>query len=432
MRKVYSAIFYLLLPLIFLRLLIKSRRLPGYRQRWRERLGFVAPVTAPCIWIHAVSMGETLACVPLIKALKQADPQTAIILTNMTPTGSEQANKSLADQVLHAFMPYDYPTAIKRFLKRVQPKLLIIMETELWPNVVHYAAAQAIPILLANARLSVQSFTGYRRIQFFLKSTLKKIDRIAAQTEADAQRFIALGAFPEKIIVTGSIKFDQPVPHEQVTAGRLLRSSWEERPVWIAASTHAGEEEKILQAHAEVKKQVTDALLILVPRHPERFQGVADLIRAQGFNVVQRSSGIPCRLNDDVLLGDSMGELFLYYAACDVAFVGGSLVAIGGHNVLEPAGLSLPIITGKHYFNFTEIVNKLLAAQAIEVISDENQLASTLIALFADATRRKMLGANAAQVVQANSGALACHLTLVKQLGREVNCNCSAPRHPAA
>ncbi len=415
MRYLYSLIFYLGMPAIFLRLWWKGRKSPGYRQRWGERLGFINALTAEnCIWLHAVSVGELIAAKPLINNLRQRYPQQTLVITSMTVSGSVLAGQLAGDKVCCFYVPYDMPAVVKRFLDRTRPCLAIIMETELWPNLIHYTAQRKIPILLANARLSAQSATGYQRIAKLLKPMLQQISTIAAQTAEDARRFISLGADPERTLVWGNMKFDVKVPVELVDKGHLLRSSWgERRPTVIAASTHAGEEEQILQAFAELRKSWPTCLLMLVPRHPDRFNEVAVLCQRRGFSTVRRSDSVPCSAETQVFLGDSLGELFLYYAAADVAFVGGSFVTVGGHNLLEPAALGLPIVTGPQLFNFTEIFNLLEQAEAIVQVNDAKGLAETWSALLGDEIGSRGMGERARAVVEKNRGSLERHLDYI-------------------
>lgn len=415
MRYIYSFILYLALPFILLRLWWKSRKLLAYKQRWRERLGYIPTFhQSDMIWIHSVSVGETIAAILLARALLRRHPKLHITITTMTPTGSDMASRHANERIHHVYVPYDLPDAVQRFLARVQPKLIIVMETELWPNMLHYSAKQQIPILLANARLSPRSAKGYQYIRRFTRNMLNCIQLIAAQTQEDARRFIALGADPGKVIVAGSIKFDTEIPKDLVQQGKFLRASWDvERPVWIAASTHPGEDEIILDAFAKIREVLPTTLLILVPRHPERFKDVANLCQQRKFSVVKRSQGQPCSINTDVFLGDSLGELFLYYSASDVAFVGGSLVSVGGHNLLEPAALSLPIVTGPYLFNFTEISRLLKEADAARIIHNENELALLMIELLQDFLLRKEMGERGHNVVEQNRGALEKHLSWI-------------------
>lgn len=414
-RYLYSLLFYLSLPGVFLRLWWKGQKSVGYRLRWRERLAFIPRIPqGKTLWLHAVSFGEMNVARPLILALRQQYPEKTLVITTMTVTGSQLAGKYVDDKTYHFYVPYDLPDVVQRFLDRVHPELAIMMETELWPNILHYTAKRGIPTLVANARLSQSSMREYRYILSLTRGMLPNIACIAAQTQQDADRFIELGAPPEHIKVMGNIKFDVPVPEELVALGRQLRASWGEiRPTVIAASTHAGEEEKILLAFAALRRSYPDALLILVPRHPERFAEVALLCEQQGFSVVRRSQNRPCTLQTQVFVGDSLGEMFLYYALCDVAFVGGSFVSVGGHNLLEPAALGIPAITGPSTFNFTEIYSLLRQAGGVVSVVDESELAKVWAELISDASRRQQMGLNAKAMVEQNRGALARHLAYI-------------------
>lgn len=417
MRNIYSLLFYLALPFIFLRLIWKGRKTPAYRQRWQQRLGFIKPQTQGTIWLHAVSLGELIAARPLINALRKNYPEQKILITNMTASGAGLAAQLANEYIDYVYLPYDVPDAVNRFLDRAKPKLTIIMETELWPNLIHFTAKRKIPLLLANARLSARSSQGYHKIKFLTKPLLQDITVIAAQTHDDAQRFVSLGADPQRTMVWGNIKFDVPYPEELVAKGRALRQSWgQPGPILIAASTHAGEEDKVLTAFAELRKNWLQALLIIVPRHPERFDEVASLCQKRGFSMIRRSQNLPCNAETAVFVGDSLGELFVYYAAADLAFVGGSLAPIGGHNLLEPAALELPIITGPNMMNFIEITQLLTAANALITIKDEEELAAVWQQLLNDKPRQQQMGANAKQVVEANKGALQRHVDFVGSL----------------
>jgi 3-deoxy-D-manno-octulosonic-acid transferase len=333
----------------------------------------------------------------------------------MTPTGSDMVRRHQDSRIHHAYVPYDLPGALARFLKRVQPKLIIIMETELWPNTLHLAQKQQIPVMLANARLSARSARGYSYIRSLTRKMLSSIHLIAAQSQEDADRFIKLGALPNRVCVFGSIKFDMQTPKDLIQQGKLLRASWDiDRPVWIAASTHQKEEEIILQAFKKIRQKLPTALLILVPRHPERFKEVAQLCLEENFNLVKRSEGIPCSVDTAIFLGDTLGELFLYYAAADVAFVAGSLIPIGGHNLLEPAALELPVISGPHLANFNEISKLLKDADALRIVQNEQELAEQVIYLLMQTKERQRLGQNAKHVVEANRGAVTKHLAWIE------------------
>ena len=416
MRLIYTGLLYLLLPLALLRLYWRGYRDPGHRQRWRERLGFVSPPPPGGLWLHAVSVGETRAALPLIRALLVRYPDLPLLVTTTTLTGSRQVQQALGKQVYHCYAPYDLPGAVRRFLRRVQPRLVVIMETELWPNLLRQCAATDLPILVANARLSERSARGYGRIRGLTASMLRDLSLIAAQADADAARFRALGA--PRVEVAGNLKYDLTLPTDLSERGRQLRRNvlGEARPIWIAASTHTGEDEPILEAFAQLHARWPRLLLLLVPRHPERFEAVAALCRQQGFSVVRRSEGNSCTSETAVFLGDSMGELLLFYAAADLAFVGGSLVATGGHNVLEPALLGLPVLFGPHMFNFTEAGERLLQAEAAWQVADVGELVAEVDRLLRDPEYCQAAGQRGQAVVERHRGALATLLGFIEVL----------------
>lgn len=417
MRYLYTLLLYLSLPFILTRLLWRARKNRDYAKRWGERFGYCNQSVPPgSIWLHAVSVGETLAAVPLIKALRQQYPTFPIILTNTTPTGSERAKASLGNDVIHCFVPYDIPRALNRFLNSIQPRLVIIMETELWPNLLHCCAKQKIPVMIANARLSEKSAKGYGRIRFLTRPMLQHVTVLAVQTPIEAERFIALGAIPANVHVTGSIKFDLIIPEDLPRRAKQLRTLWgNERPVFVAASTHESEEEKILMAFALIRKVIPNLLLVLVPRHPERFAKVKTLCQRSGYSIVSRSDAIPCSKETAVFVGDTMGELLLFYAAADIAFVGGSFVEVGGHNPLEPAALSIPVFMGPQVFNFTAITEQLCATGGLIIVASPEALAEQLVSLLQDTSRREAMGQQARAFVLANRGALSKHLALAAQ-----------------
>lgn len=406
-RFSYTLLYYLLLPVVFTRLLLRARKAPLYRKRWAERLGFFnAPVQANGLWVHAVSVGETIAAAPLIKQIQRAYPDLPITITTMTPTGSERVRALFGDSVFHVYVPYDTPGAVKRFLHRVKPRVALVMETELWPNLVHYCSTQQIPVLIANARLSERSARGYGRFEKLSRDMLSKVSAIAAQGEDDGQRFVALGLTQQKLHITGSVKFDIQVTDELISAGKTLRRQWgEQRPVLIAASTHQGEDEQMLDAFSQVLKQHPNTLLVLVPRHPERFNDVATLCRAQGFDCALRSKVEPVTPSTQILVGDTMGEMMLLFAASDIAFVGGSLVASGGHNYLEPAALRMPVLSGPHVFNFTDISQMLVAAGGMTLVDNPQQLAERVNHWLSDPVSAQQVGDAAQSVVENNRGA---------------------------
>lgn len=415
LRRIYTGLLYLMLPLALLRLYWRGYRDPGHRQRWRERLGFIPLLPTGSLWLHAVSVGETRAALPLIRALQARYPDLPLLVTTTTLTGSRQVQEALGDQVHHVYAPYDVPSAVARFLRNTQPRLAVIMETELWPNLLRQCAVAGIPTVIANARLSERSARGYAKVRGLTTSMLRDITLIAAQAEADAERFRALGA--PRVQVTGNLKYDLSLPATLLDQGRALRREvlGENRPVWIAASTHAGEDEPILDAFAILRIRWPELLLVLTPRHPERFDGVAALCRQRGLPTVRRSEQRPCTPDSAVFIGDSMGELLQFYAAADLAFVGGSLVATGGHNVLEPALLGLPVLFGPHMFNFTEAGERLLAAEAAWQIANAAELAVAVARLLADPERRQAAGQRGRAVVERHRGALAALLACIEE-----------------
>lgn len=429
LRGLYTGLIYLVLPLVLLRLYWRGRRDRDHRRRWGERLGFI-PSLPPCgcLWVHAVSVGETRAALPLIRALQARYPETPLLVTTTTLTGSRQVREALGAHVYHAYAPYDLPGAVRRFLQRSRPRLAVIMETELWPNVLHHCAVGDVPVLVANARLSERSARGYARLGRLIVAMLREVTLIAAQAEADAARFRALGA--PRVQVIGNLKYDLTLPDELAAQGRALRQELlgANRWVWIAASTHAGEDEQILTAFATIRRRRPDLLLLLVPRHPERFDGVAALGRQHGFKVVRRSERQSCSPDTAVFLGDSMGELLLFYAAADIAFVGGSLVPTGGHNVLEPALLGLPVLFGPHMFNFTEAGQRLLAAQAAWQVNDAAALAAIVDRLLADPRLQRAAGQRGRDTVERHRGALAALMGHIERLLS----NTATPARPAA
>lgn len=412
MRGVYSALFYLALPLIILRLLWRSRRLPGLRERFKERLGWV-PILKECIWVHAVSVGETLAAIPLIKELKKEYPHLPVLVSNMTPTGAARVKAAFGNSVHQVFIPYDLPGAVARFLRRVNPKIAVVMETELWPNLFAACRKQQIPILLANARLSEKSYQGYKKVHKIASEMLQSIHTLAAQNRADADRFIALGMDSKRVVITGNLKFDLEVPADLALKSENLRQQIGQRPCWVAASTHASEEETVINAHRLILKECPNALLILVPRHPDRFNLVAQLCEQWGFQVMRRSQGGFLTPDTTIYLADTMGELLLMYATADVALVAGSFAPIGGHNMLEPAVLKKPILTGPQLFNFAEISQLLIQEKGMQVVSPDN-LADHVLKLFSDPHYRETMGEQAYQVVAKNRGSLSKQLSLIK------------------
>ena len=408
MRRLYTLLLYLLLPAVLVRLWWRGRYNPAYRQRWRERLGDIPPLAGgPVIWIHAVSVGEAQAAQPLVRRLLAEYPAHQILVTTTTPTGAAQVRRLFDGEVVHRYFPYDLPRVLRRYLDAVHPRLLIVMETEIWPNLLAGCAARGIPVALVNARMSARSARGYRWLGSLTAWSLRQIRLIGAQSHDDAVRFAALGALPDRIVDTGSLKFDIRVPASTGEQAEVLRLSWGmDRPVWVAASTHEGEERQVLQAHARILENFPQALLVLVPRHPERFDAVADLIRGEGFRFLRRSARVAAEPGCQVYLGDTMGELPVFYAAADVAFVGGSLVDIGGHNMLEPAALGVPVVFGPHMFNFAAISSLFLREGAARQADDAAAVAAIVCEWFADPGLRVRIGSAGQRVVEGNRGAL--------------------------
>lgn len=418
MRHLYTTLFYLSTPFIILRLLYRSLKAPAYRRRISERFGFV-PICSQTdsIWLHAVSLGEAIAATPLIRALLTHFPESPLIVTNMTPTGSNYIQKTFGKQVINTYVPYDIPFAIKRFLKRTRPQLVIMMETELWPNILHYCAKTNIPFLIANARLSERSAIGYNRVKSLVSSMLQQVDIVAAQSELDAQRFITLGLPAAKAKVIGNIKFDLELPTDLLIQGQQLRQQWcANRPIWVAASTHQGEEDIILSAFAKIRQNIPNCLLVLVPRHPERFKQVADLCLKHHYCISLRSTNEKITTKTAIIIGDTLGELTLMYAACDLAFVGGSLVPTGGHNLLEPAALGIPALTGPYTHNFVEANRLLQSAGAVIQVTSSDDLAANVNRLLLNTPERIAIGARAKRLVDENRGALARLLLLVEEI----------------
>jgi 3-deoxy-D-manno-octulosonic-acid transferase len=418
LRYLYIFLSYLLMPLILIRLFWKSIKTPSYIERLQERFGFFENPVDKCIWIHAVSVGETIAATPLIRACLKIYPDLPIVLTSTTPTGYAQAKMLFsAKEVKCGYMPYDLPGSIHRFLNRINPHIAIFMETELWPNILHTCRKRNIPSLLANARLSERSAKAYRGLGPLAREMFASLTHIAAQAEPDALRFIQLGAATKHVSICGNLKFDMPVPNHIYEQSKLLREALgENRPIWIAGSTHEGEEELMLKCYAKLRYQLPKLLLILVPRHPERFRSVESLCKKFNFSIVSRSSGEPILDTTQIYLGDTMGELMLLYSAADLAFVGGSFVKVGGHNLLEPAALGKAVLSGPFLFNFLTISKELSNNKALLIAKDYNQLATQITQLFGDPKLREEMGKRGFEVVQKNRGSLEKHLSLLHAL----------------
>ena len=418
MRIIYTIVYYLIMPFVLIRLLYRSRHTKEYRKRWSERFGYItADKQHDYIWIHAVSVGETIAAIPLIKLLiQQYHPRYRFLVTTTTPTGSALVIKNLGEQVMHVYAPFDVPSVVARFLRRTHIKLCIIMETEMWPNLLFACKKQHIPILLANGRLSERSCLRYQFISNLTKRMLETYHTVAAQGVLDGERFLQLGLDPKKLIISGNIKFDIQIPDELIQQGKKIREDiGPERRVFIAASTHDGEETIILNALKKIREDIPNLFLILAPRHPDRFQKIAELCKQFQLQVATRSQSTPIQSDTDVLLVDTIGELQMIYAAADIAFVGGSLAPIGGHNLIEPAALGLPILTGPNLHNFTEISALLQNAGAAQIVTDSNSIADAVIALCSAKELREKIGKCAQETIEANRGALQKHVECVER-----------------
>lgn len=406
MRRLYNLLARLAAPVAFGVVLARGFRDRGYWQGLRERFGFGSRLQSqPSIWLHAVSLGEVSAAAPIVRELLARYPQIPIVVTTATPTGRARALGLFGDRVDVRFLPYDLPGAVRRFLDRVLPTQAIIMETELWPNLYRECARRALPLLLASARLSAKSVSRYRRFGALFSGLFTPNVLIGAQTSLDAERFEQIGADPARIQVVGNVKFDVDVGANVIEQGLMLRQrNIGVRPVWAAGSTHEGEDEQVLDAHARVCAQHAIALLILAPRHPQRFAAVAALLERGAWRYVRRSAGVPVPPDVQVLLLDTVGELLAFYGAADLAFVGGSLVPVGGHNLLEPAALKLPVLTGPSDFNGPEIAAMLVESGAARRVGNAAELAAAICELLADSHERQRIGAIARRAVEINRG----------------------------
>ncbi|MEP7041610.1 MAG: lipid IV(A) 3-deoxy-D-manno-octulosonic acid transferase [Dokdonella sp.] len=417
-RFIYTLTLYLLTPFVVYRLAARGFKYHGYFARWRERFGFFAdPGIRDSIWVHAVSLGEVNAAVPLIEALMRRYGDSQFVITTVTPTGSDRVLQLFGERVFHVYLPYDLTTAVRRFLDRVRPRLAVIMETEIWPNLFMTCAERGISIVVANARLSEKSLRGYWPIQPLVRRAIRCASFVAAQSVSDEDRLRLLGAAEPKLAVVGNLKFDMQVPDDVREHGVAFRiAAGGARPVWIAASTHEGEEMVVLKAHAAVLRRFPDALLLIAPRHPERFKPIAAACRAYGFRTATRSEEGGADPTCQCFVIDSMGELLAFYAAADVAFVGGSLVPVGGHNLLEPAALARPVIVGPQTFNFAEVTEDLVAAGAALRIADADALGPAVVRLLSREVERRSMGDAAHAVMERERGAVARTMSIVEQV----------------
>ncbi|MGZ5009918.1 MAG: lipid IV(A) 3-deoxy-D-manno-octulosonic acid transferase [Methylobacter sp.] len=408
MRAFYSCLFYLLIPFILIRLIWRSSSAPAYRYRWGERFAlYKKSFPQNVIWFHAVSVGEAEALFPLAKKIQREYPNVTLLITTTTPTGSARVKAIMQDSVEHVYLPYDIPCAINRFMRCFKPGMAVIMETEIWPNLFAYCGKNEIPLYIINARLSEKSARGYQKIPALISPALACVKSIAAQTQDDACRFAAIGAKTETVRTLGNIKFDVEVSNEIIRQGVQLKAElFAGRFVWLIASTHKDEERIFLEIYKEIKPKVSELLLVIVPRHPERFGEVKKLCEQNQLVVVKRTSGEICRQYDDVYLVDTMGELKMLYAASDVAFVGGSMVPVGGHNILEAAAVGTPVLFGPYMANFKEIADGVLTEDAAIQCQDEGEIINAVTALYVDAEYRQSLAEKGKVFVQQNQGAI--------------------------
>lgn len=418
MRLLYVLLVYLLAPVVIAMEAWKALWNPEYRGRLGQRLGFVDRLPpGGCLWVHAVSVGEVQAAAALVQALRGLFPALPVVVTTVTPTGAQRARSLFGDGVRHCYLPYDLPGSVHRFLERTDPRVAIILETEIWPTLYHALGRRGVPLVLASARVSTRSVDRYRRMASLFRDTLSHGILIGAQTAADAERFRTIGAAADRVRVTGNVKFDMEIPAESVAAGREFRARHAgERPVWIAGSTHEGEEEAALAAHDRVRERHPDALLVLVPRHPQRFESVRALLRRRGVAFAQRSAAEVPGAAHAVFLVDTLGELQMFYAAADVAFVAGSLVPVGGHSLLEPAVLGLPMLSGPHTHNAQDVAELFEQCGALGIVRSPEELAERVGRWFDDPDAARADGARGRQAVAQSRGAVGRLVAMVAPL----------------
>jgi 3-deoxy-D-manno-octulosonic-acid transferase len=418
MRFLYILLSYLLTPVVLGFLLWRGARNPGYLERLPERFGFGQHLRGqPCVWIHAVSVGEVQAASALVRRILHDFPELPVTVTTTTPTGAQRVRDLFGERVAHRFAPYDLPGSVVRFFDRVVPRVAIIIETELWPNLYNECGRRGVPLILASARISPLSVGKYRRFVSLFREALSHGIVIGAQSESDAERFRSLGANPSRTFTTGNIKFDFELPAGTREKGQDLRRAHAgDRPVWIAASTHENEEELVLDAFDVVRKAQPTALLILVPRHPERFKAVGQLLAERKFKYVTRTSGHTCSDDTSVWLIDTLGELQAIYGVADVAFVGGSLVPVGGHNLLEPAALGVAVVTGQHLYNTEDIADMLVREGGVRVVQNSQQLGQVVARLLSEQTVRQTMSEAAEGIIETNRGAVDRLLELISPI----------------
>ena len=419
MRLLYSLIFRLLLPLIFVRLWWRGRHQPSYRKHYRERMGFCPFRLSECVWLHVVSLGESVAAKPIIDFLLEQD--LPLLITNTTATGRDYISKNYGNRVHHCYFPYDLNNMIHRLVKRINPKALIMMETELWPNLLRYCKKNHIPTLLLNGRMSSRSATRYAKWPSVTKPLMQAISIAAVQTDADKKRFVELGVPADQVYITGSIKFDLQLPDDLQQRAKALQMAIGNRPTWIAASTHAGEEALVLDAHQQVLECCPNALLILVPRHPDRFDDVADILTKRQASFVRRSKGDTLNGSHTIFLGDTTGELLTFFHCAQISFVGGSFVSVGGHNPLEPAAVQVGSLTGPHIHNFQRIFTQLIDAKGAIMVQDADDLAKHISTLLTDKKCCTTMGKAAQAVLNQHRGATQRVLPLIETLIKQTH-----------
>jgi 3-deoxy-D-manno-octulosonic-acid transferase len=418
LRGLYSAALYVLLPITVYHLIWRGFRQRAYFRRWPERYGTYGRLEdedAPrdTLWVHAVSVGEVNAAAPLVNALRQLHPRLPLLITTITPTGSARVRALWGDSVQHVYLPYDLPGAVGRFFEHFRPRAGLILETELWPNLLFGARDHGVPTYVLNARLSARSLRGYRVLAPLISRALRTLWRVGAQSHADARRFVALGARAEQVVELGNLKFDTPVPEGLDAFVAKFRAQAGARPVWIAASTHDGEEEAVIELHRRLRKRFPGLLLLWAPRHPERFRAAIDHAHAAGWQVATRKLTRLPGPSDDVFVVDTLGELSCFYACAQVAFVGGSLQAIGGHNLLEPAAVGTATVTGPHLHNFTEIARRMQEAKAVCIAKDADGVHDALAELLGDEAARARMAEAGLRLVAEGRGALARSLAMI-------------------
>jgi 3-deoxy-D-manno-octulosonic-acid transferase len=417
MRAFYSCLFYLLVPFILVRLIWRSIKAPAYRHRWSERFALYNKKFARnVIWFHAVSVGEAEALFPLVRQIQQQYPDAKLLITTTTPTGSARVKAVMQESVEHVYLPYDMPGAVNRFMRCFKPRLAVIMETEIWPNLFASCGENKVPLCIINARLSEKSASGYQKIPALVSPSLAGVKLIATQTQDDAERFLAIGAKIEKVKTLGNIKFDVEVSSEVIERGLQLKADlFDGRFVWLIASTHKDEEAVFLEIYKELKQKIPELLLVIAPRHPERFGEVKKLCEQHQLAVMTRTSGEACRELVDVYLADTMGELKMLYAASDAAFVGGSMVPVGGHNILEAAAVGTPVLFGPYMANFKQIAEGVLKQDAAIQCQNKSEIIRAIIALYADSAYRQSLAEKGRAFIRQNQGAIARIIEILRQ-----------------